>query len=183
MVLPAMFTDLQGPWRFWSVASSREIRCKIRQMLVEVQFLKDHLFTESLADLTMTVKVFLEGTLAQDVQTELMSVLKDHHSADLAPIFHNSDDFAQILAYPLESVLRNWLALNTKRCNLQPSEFKGFLPWSLHGAGGSVFVALVTHHVTRWALEGSPKERVPELYGGETHLMEEPISINPVLAP
>jgi hypothetical protein len=47
-------------------------------MLVEFQVLQDHLFTGSLADLTMPVKVVLEGTLAQDVPTELKSVLKHH---------------------------------------------------------------------------------------------------------
>jgi hypothetical protein len=121
-VLPAMLADLQGRWRSFTVR--REICGEIRQVLVAAQFLNDHLFDRSAADLTMTIKVFLEGALSDAVQTELMSVLKQYHSADLSPIFRDSDDFAQLQAYSLESVLRRWAALDTKQGPLTSAEFK-----------------------------------------------------------
>ncbi len=121
-VLPAMLADLQGRWRSFKVR--REICGEIRQVLVAAQFLNDHLFDRSAADLTMTIKVFLEGALSDTVQTELMSVLKQYHSADLSPIFRDSDDFAQLQAYSLESVLRRWAALDTKQGPLTSAEFK-----------------------------------------------------------
>ena len=52
--------------------------------------------------------MFLENTLAVDVQTALVEILKQHHSAELPPIFRESDDYAQLQAYQLESVLRRW---------------------------------------------------------------------------
>ena len=126
VVLPAMLADLQGRWR--SISARREICGELRQVLVAVQFLQDHLFTGETADWTMTIKVFLEGSLADDVQRELMSVLKQYHSDDLTPIFRESDDFAQIQAYKLESVMRRWSAMDTKCGSLQPAEFKGAGP-------------------------------------------------------
>ncbi len=77
--------------------------------------MNDHLFDRSAADLTMTIKVFLEEALADAVQTELMSVLKQYHSADLSPILRESKDLSQLQAYSLESVLRRWAALDTKQ--------------------------------------------------------------------
>jgi hypothetical protein len=56
-----------------------------------------------------------------------MSVLKQYHSADLSPIFLESDDFAQLQAYSLESVLRRLAALDTKQGPLTPAEFKASL--------------------------------------------------------
>ena len=50
----------------------------------------------------MTIKVFLENSLSPEVQTSLIAALKHHHSEDLPPIFHDSDDYAQMpwLAVP-----------------------------------------------------------------------------------
>ena len=62
-VLPALLADLQGRWQ--SFQYRREICGELRPMLVAVQFLHDHLFTGSAGDLTMTIKVFLESTLAE----------------------------------------------------------------------------------------------------------------------
>jgi hypothetical protein len=53
-----------------------------------------------------------------------MSVLIQYHSASLSPILRESDDFAQLQAYSLESVLRRWAALDTKQGPLTPAEFK-----------------------------------------------------------
>jgi hypothetical protein len=125
-ILPAMLTDLQG--RFMTFKHRREICGEIRQMLSAAQFLQDHLFSGSSGDLTMTIKVFLENTLSGDVQTALVEILKQHHSEDLPPIFRDSDDYAQLQAYNLESVLRRWSALDTRKGPLTPEEFKGPQP-------------------------------------------------------
>ena len=122
-VLPALLADLQGRWQ--SFQYRREICGELRQMLVAVQFLQDHLFTGSAGDMTMTIKIFLESTLAEAVQIRLVDVLKQHHSADLPPIFRESDDYPQIQAYHLESVLRRWAAMDTMQGVLRPEEFKG----------------------------------------------------------
>jgi hypothetical protein len=58
-VLPAMLADLQG--RRLSFTVRRKICGEIRQVLVAAQFLNDHLFDRSTADLTMTIKVFWKG--------------------------------------------------------------------------------------------------------------------------
>ena len=92
-------------------------------MLLAVQFLQDNLFSGSSGDLSMTIKVFLESALSAEVQTSLIAVLKQSHSADLPMIFQDSDDFAQIQAYQLESVLRRWSALDTLKGDLTPGEF------------------------------------------------------------
>jgi hypothetical protein len=68
------------------------------------------------------------------MQTELMSVLKQYHSADLSPIFLESDDFAQLRAYSLESVLQRSAALDTKQGPLTPAEFKA--SWIGQQSGG-----------------------------------------------
>ena len=120
-ILPAMLTDLQGRWR--SFTSRRAICGELQQMLLAVQFLQDHLFSGSSGDLAMTIKVFLENSLSPEVQTSLIAALKHHHSEDLPPIFHDSDDYAQMQAYKLESVLRRWAALDTLRGALTPTEF------------------------------------------------------------
>ena len=120
-ILPAMLTDLQGRWR--SFTSRRAICGELRQMLLAVQFLQDNLFSGSSGDLSMTIKVFLESALSAEVQTSLIAVLKQSHSADLPMIFQDSDDFAQIQAYQLESVLRRWSALDTLKGDLTPGEF------------------------------------------------------------
>jgi hypothetical protein len=67
-----------------------------------------------------------------------MSVLKQYHIADLSPIFRESDEFAQLQAYSLESVLRCWAALDTKQGPLTPAEFKASWigPQSGGGSGG-----------------------------------------------
>ncbi len=82
-------------------------------MLLAVQFLQDHLFAGSSGDPEVTIKVFLENALSAEVQTSLVAALKQSHSKDLPPIFRDSDDFAQMQAYKLESVLRRWAALDT----------------------------------------------------------------------
>ena len=170
MVLPAMLADLQGRWR--SIASRREICGEIRQVLVAVQFLHDHLFTGSSADLTMTVKVFLEGSLADDVQTELMSVLKQYHSDDLTLIFRESDDFAQIQAYQLESVLRRWSALDSKYGKVQPTEFKGSGPGPQPGggSGGGGGRGPGTSPTPRNMMGGSPVATPPPPSAKEFHI-------------
>lgn len=120
-ILPLMLTDLQGRWR--SFTSRRAICGELRQMLLAVQFLQDHLFAGSSGDLEVTIKVFLETALSAEVQTSLVAALKQSHSEDLPPIFRDSDDFAQMQAYKLESVLRRWAALDTLKGDLTPAEF------------------------------------------------------------
>jgi hypothetical protein len=118
-----MLADLQGRWKTFT--SRREICGELRQMLLAVQFLQDKLFSSSSGDLTMPIKVFLESVLSAEVQTALIAVLKQYHNEDLPIIFQSSDDFAQLQAYHLESVLRRWAAFDTLRGPLTVAEFIG----------------------------------------------------------
>ena len=165
-VLPAMLADLQGRWRSFTVR--REICGEIRQVLVAAQFLNDHLFDGSATDLSMTVKVFLEGALADEVQTELMGVLKQNHSEDLSPIFRESDDFAQLQAYNLDSVLRRWAALDTKQGLLKPTEFKA--SWMGQQSGGSSGGGRVSGNASRAWPGVSPTATSPPPSAKEFHI-------------
>jgi hypothetical protein len=168
-VLPAMLADLQGRWH--SMTYRGEICGELRQVLMAVQFLNDHLFDSAAADLTMPVKLFLEGPLADTVQSEFMRVLKQSHSEDLTRIFRESDDFAQLQAYNLESVLRRWAALDTMRGKLQPDEFKGS---SIHvghrtgGGGGGASGG--SGSVQRNTLGGSQSASPPKPSAKEFHI-------------
>ena len=74
-------------------------------MAVQFLQLEEKSFSGLSGDFTMPIKVFLESALSAEVHISLIAALKKTHSEDLPPIFHDSDDFAQMQAYKLESVL------------------------------------------------------------------------------
>ncbi len=85
-----------------------------------------------------------------DVQTALVEIFKQHHSKDLPPIFQDSDDYAQLQAYNLESVLLHWSTLDTRNGPLTPEEFKGSqprLPPSQQWSGSTISESLLQPHL------------------------------------